>query len=534
MVVCRLGDFEGHNARLSEIISDKGTGLHYMKFTELPQRWIIAAICVATHALAIPSFGAVFWIDAIHYANLGIAISKADGIAQFYQGIGTWFFSHLQPGLPVLGILVGMLPVDIQWLTLAVAQHALAAFACYFFFITIDRFWPSRWNFLGCFLLNALPSYQAAHGSFMTESLNSSLMLLGLSQAIRLVKQEVFQPKQFLRLLALLVLITQFRSYSGGVVVGAAFLVLYRHRLVFSRHTLACLFAIGAAATAYPTYRFALTGVFWLPTAGMNSLMAGWWVNPNPSASALRTLVAAPAPAALEAGNLVNRGLDYDDAIALGRYWQSLGMSDREINAMAQDLGSTLRNDGWGVRLNRVALGLASSGMVLPYCLAPDDVIVFPLYTAKQMCAHQRNTYLFQSWIALTNQKQLFQSFFELPSSMDGFAFQQFAKSRLAESMKAYLTETPILAKDPLLMGRLVPPDIWVISGILSLLLLVRRERYLAVMCAWIVLSNFVVAYSFPLGNPRYAYALFPIYIGLCCVAASTAGRPVKRNKKSA
>ena len=117
---------------------------------------------------------------------------------------------------------------------------------------------------------------------------------------------------------------------------------------------------------------------------------------------------------------------------------------------------------------------------------------------------------------------------------MDSFAFQEVAKSRLVGAMKTYLTDTPDWAKDPLFLGRAVPPDIWVIGGILSLVLLVRRERYLAAMCAWIFLSNFLVSYSFPLGNPRYAYALFPIYIGLCCIAKSTSDRLAQRNRKSA
>jgi hypothetical protein len=505
-----------------------------MKLIDLPQRWTMAAICITTHALSIPLFGAVFWIDSIHYANLGIAMVREGGLAQFYQGVGTWIFPHLQPGLPILGLAIGALPSNLQWPLLAVGQHAFAAFACWFFFITIDRFWPSRWNLLGCLLISLLPFYQAAHNSFLTESLNSSLVLLGLSLAIRIVKEETFRPRQLMILLVVIVLVTQFRSYSGVVIVGVAFLALLRHRLLFSRHALACSVAIAVAATVYPVYRYAQMGVFWLPAAGMNSLMAGWWANPTPSATALRVLAAAPAPPALQAEKLVNKGLSYDEAIALGRYWQGLGMSDHDINVLAQDLGRTLHDDGWGVQLNRVALGLASSGMVLPYCLAPDKTIVFPGYTARRMCAHQLSTYRFHSWLDSTDRSPLFQSFFKSPSSMDSFAFQQVAKLRLAGAMETHLAATSPLAKDPLFLGRAVLPDVWVIGGILSLLLLARCERYLAAMCAWIFISNFIVAYSFPLGNPRYAYALFPIYIGLCCVAASTAGRFAERNRKSA
>lgn len=504
-----------------------------MNFKTLPSRWVIAGICVVGHTLAIPLFGAVFWIDSIDYGNLGLAMLKDDGLAMYYKGIGTWVYSHLQPGVSLAGIAVGMLPQSLQWPALAIAQHAIAALACFTFFATISRYWPSRWNLAGCVVLIMLPSYQAAHSSLMTESLNSSLMLFGLSQAICLAKEDIFNARRFLILLGALVLATQFRSYSGVILAGVALLVLIRHRLIFSGHALACYVVVAVAALAYPGYRFSQTGEFRLPSGGINSLMAGWWVNPSPSAATLNRLDAIPVPENLRAQRLVNKGVAFDEALALARFWQSAGMSDRDINSLAQQMGGLLRNDGWDVQLNRVALGLASSGMVLVYCVAPPDVLVFPGLTARRMCAHQRDTYLFQSWVDSTDRKQLFHSFFEAPSPLDAFAFQMEAKARLAASMKAYVTQVPALARDPLFLGRWVPPDLWVIAGIVAMLSLVRREKYLAAMCGWIFLSNFVVAFSFPLGNPRYAYALFPIYIGVFCVAASS-GALTGRKRKSA
>src|SRR4051812_4886839 len=77
-----------------------------------------------THLYALLVFGAVFWIDAMPYAALGEAMVHPGGLRDFYSGIGIWFYSHLQPGMSAVWLLLDVLPVRAQWPVLAFAQHS--------------------------------------------------------------------------------------------------------------------------------------------------------------------------------------------------------------------------------------------------------------------------------------------------------------------------------------------------------------------------------------------------------------------------
>ena len=176
---------------------------------------IFALIAGTTHLYALIAFGAVFWIDAEAYAALGESLKAAEGLRGFYSGVGIWFYSHLQPGLALVWLGLDLLPTSWQWPVLAVLQHALAAFALYEFFLAVHRRWPSRWNFLGCAFVGCLPFYQAAHNSFMTESISSSLLLIGLALALKISGEPTFARKRLLALLAVVVAVTHFAATSA-------------------------------------------------------------------------------------------------------------------------------------------------------------------------------------------------------------------------------------------------------------------------------------------------------------------------------
>lgn len=503
-----------------------------MNLKPLNRRQAIALVCIFSNALAMASFGAVFWIDGADYANLALAIARPGGLLAFYDGVGSWTFSHLQPGLPLLAIALQVFPESWQWPALALLQHAIAAAAVFVFFSTLDRFWPSRWHVGGAVLLCFLPFYQASHSSFMTESLTSSLLLFGLAQSIALAREPEFSSRRLACLLVLVFLATQFRSYAGLVLAGSVLPALWIHRAVFSRYSIACALTLGIAVFAFPAYRYANTGSFWLPLGGLNSVVAGWWANPSPSAKVLEALAAFPAPPELQPARLAGKGLSYNDALALGRYWKQQGWDDLRIARTGQTMGDILRGDGARVQARRASQALVSSGSVLIYCAWPPEQIAFPEYTAARLCQHQRQTYLFQSWIDGSSKTLLFRSFFLSPPGPESSSFHQEAKSRLATAMRPHLAEYVSGLQDPLRLGH-VPPDVLLLAALASLVLLARREPAIAFIGSWLIATNFAVAFSFPFGNPRYAYALVPVYVGLICIAGAWMSRS-GRNRKSA
>ena len=509
-----------------------GQTAYCMNWKTLTRRQAIALVCIFSNVLALASFGVVFWIDAADYANLALAMVRPGGLHAFYVGVGAWTFSHLQPGLPLLAIALQALPETWQWPVLAGAQHALAAGAVFVFFSTLDRFWPSRWHVAGAFFLCFLPFYQASHSSFMTESLTSSLLLFGLAQGIALAREPAMSLRRMAWLLALIFLATQLRSYAGLVLAGAVLPALSIHRALVSRYSIACALTLAVAGIAFPAYRYAKTGAFWLPMPGLNSVIAGWWVNPVPSPRALEDLAAFPTPPHLQPARLVGKGLSYDDALALGRYWKQQGWDDLRIARTGQAMGEILSGDGAMVQAGRASLAAVSSGSLLIFCAWPSERIVFPGYTAQRLCEHQQRTYLLQSWIDGTAKIPLFRSFFLSAPGAESFAFHQEAKSQVAAALRPHLAELLPGLQDPFSFGRL-PPDALLLAALASLVFLMFGEPAIAFIGAWLFAINFAVAFSVPVGNPRYAYALVPVYVGLCCVAAARLSR-AGRNRKSA
>jgi hypothetical protein len=491
---------------------------------------VIALIAGTTHLYSLIVFGAVFWIDAAAYAGLGESLKSAEGLGGFYPGVGTWFYSHLQPGLALVWLGLELVPTTWQWPVLAVLQHALAGYALYEFFLTVHRRWPSRWNFLGCAFVGCLPFYQAAHNSFMTESISSSLLLIGLALALRISGEPAFAGRRLLALLAIVIAVTQFRSYLGLLLAGAS-AVLISGTKVPNRRVLALLcVAVMVGSLAFPVYRFSVTGHFWLPQLGVNKLQAGWWVNPVPTDRALEELRSFDFPEKLSPENTVNKGLDYDEATVVALHWRNAGLSDLEINSKAAAAGAVLANDSAKILLYRALQALTSSGMVLPYCLLEPTIIVFPGYTAQRLCDHMQAVYQFHSWLAHQNYRPQLESFFRTPPWQGPFSipFGRIASEKLLRQSENYVTGTSLQLRDPLRLGKL-PPDMLVLVAMAAMVAsLLSDRRLFALACLVVILGNAAVSFAAPLGNPRYGYVLFPIYAAFVCFAITGLNRWLK------
>lgn len=479
------------------------------KISNLP----IAIIAVASHLYGFIIFGAVFWIDSKAYISLGYALGLENGLREFYTGVGIWFYSHIQPGVALIWLALENLPKSMHWPVLAVFQHAVGAGALFYFFSTINDYWPSRWNYVGCLVIAFLPFYQAAHNSLMTESLSSSLILMGLSLAMRIRRDISPDYRKLLLLAFILLLLAQFRSYFGLLLFGASLIALYR--FLISNFRLSCILVLTLAISllVFPAYRYLKTGLFWLPTLGMNKLKTGWGVNPLPTEEALKKLESFDFPDKLAPLARVNKGLSYSETADVALHWRATGLTDFEINRRALAAGTILANDTLWVSINRGFLALTSSGMLLPYCALSDEMIVSPGYSAKEMCAHMRWAYDFHSWLSVVDHRPIFEKFFGHEKATESFAlpFDYISSQSMYEDTETYLAERKIWQRDPLGLGR-INPDWFIISALLAMVLTSRDRKFFASMCAWVMIGNASVNFLAAVGNPRYGYFLFPLY----------------------
>src|ERR1700721_74329 len=137
---------------------------------------LMLVIIVGAHTLAFWSFGATFWIDSIAYVSLGDALFDPNKLRTFYDGIGRWSYSHLGPGTPLFWSGLQLLPTRLQWPTMAVLQHLMAALSCWSAFAWAIR--PCLLALCGVGVLSFLPFYESGHQMLMTESFASSLLLI--------------------------------------------------------------------------------------------------------------------------------------------------------------------------------------------------------------------------------------------------------------------------------------------------------------------------------------------------------------------
>lgn len=486
----------------------------------LSHRVSLLLIVCASHIYSFFVFGAVFWIDSIHYVNLGESLLTKESLSNFYDGIGSWFFNHLQPGVPIVWIITSIFTESVRWPLMAILQHALACYSLYYCFLTLMTYWRSPIHFIVCAAISFLPFYQSLHGALLSESITSSFLLISFAQSLRNVKNPNFLKKEFFGVLFCLFCITQFRSYYGLIILAFSITILIKHKLIFTKYVLLCLMTALIALLFFPIYRYHATGKFLLPSGGMNVLLAGWWVNPFPSDEALRSFNELKFPHDISVDKLINKGIEYEKAIELGHYWRTQGLSDFEIIDLAEKFGTILRNDGYNVMINRFFLGLASTGAVLPYCLLKKTQWVFPGMTAQNMCEHQYRNFLYLSWIDEREHSKLFKAFFASTSETDNFALQAKSKRMIASATSPYLAETSIILRNPLLIGW-ITPDVWVIFAFIGLVFFAKKEKYVATLITFAIGINFFVTFNFPLGNVRYAYSLFPLYFVAISIALS-------------
>jgi hypothetical protein len=468
---------------------------------------LMLVIIVGAHAVAFWSFGATFWIDSIAYVSLGDALFDPNKLRTFYDGIGRWSYSHLGPGTPLFWSGLQLLPIRLQWPTMAVLQHLMAALSSWSAFAWAIR--PSLLALCGVGMLSFLPFYQSGHQMLMTESFASSLLLIAVALAIRLATQ-LWSETIFAALLCSLLLVAQFRSYFAAMVTALVLVVLLRTGRCLSKRLIILLAVLAVSILAFPTYRFFTIQQFFMPSMGSNALLSALWADPTPSNNLVPVFEHSQLPKEFTAREILLKGLDYNGVALIAQHWRQEGLTDEQIVRRAGALAKLVNQDGVRPTINRFLYGLTSCGFILPYKLGPSSYEVFRGMSMEAEWSHQVAYYRWFSWIDPTDYKNSFDYFFRtpqihIPSSVE-------SQRQIVLTFEPYLKSKIEYFRNPFFLGA-ISIDAWGLFGLIGLLALCFRGKWaLAIILVIPFVVNFLAIASAGFPNVRYAYALLPIY----------------------
>jgi len=487
--------------------------------------WCIA-IAAVLHVYALVVFGSVFGIDSSVYAALAESLTNGERMREFYTPSTMVSCSHVSCGTPILWKLSTLLPTKLAWPAFALFQHTLATFATVFATITAHRIVPSRWHLAVLTLVTLHPYFQWAHNAVMSESGAISLMLIGLTLAVRI---QLFGPRklELTGILLAIVAAAQFRSYIGGFIAAAAGLSFFfaswpwRQRFAYMA---ALGGAVAAGTLAFPLQRYLLTGQFFLPQPGANWLVTASYINWKPSPDAVAQLNAHGWPKEPPAEKLTGPGIGYDTARDIGVHWmKEEGLTLPQVTARARDLGLILiadRPDAW---LIRTRCALQASGLNLLSFAGPSRQPAYWDRTLSQLRKHERKYYKWLLWIEKASYRADGEGYFTaatpvLSSSGVGHGIGP----RLWTALEPYVSSLHPRWRDPLFLGSL-PLDVWTIFGIAGLGLCIVRRPVLGLTLGVVVVLNFLLYFLVALGSARYSYPLLSCYFLATCIGGALA-----------
>jgi hypothetical protein len=483
---------------------------------------LLLLLIIIAHSYALIVFGATYWIDSLNYVRLAHALKTSNGLTAFYSSDGYWFCTHIQPGIALLWLMVSQFSISWQWPMIALVQHALAVVALYFAFSTANHYWPTRWHLLSCALLCFLPFYQSFHNALLTESVSGSLLLITVALVVRLVMNIVFQHRDFMLLLVALVIVTQIRSYYGPLLALLITVALFQKRLLGSRYFVYLALSAAIAALSFPLYRARLTGDFFLPhVGGLDNLVVSSLADPRPGPSVAQAWSRVPVPTDLPSSHILASGLTWSEAEKVGMYWKTAGFTRNQVDRRAQGLAALYQRDHHFLVFQRFALALTAIGFVTPLLAGDRNDLLTVNYSAPAYAKHCIDDgYIWHSRISTADYRETFDLFFNQTNGEDqDVPGADAARIDFARAWEPHLTRVSLRFRDPFHLGSL-PPDIWAAAGLISMAVVFIYSRPIGLTLFACPILNFVVLACSPLGGLRYGYALFPIYLLSCSLAA--------------
>jgi hypothetical protein len=471
----------------------------------------LGGLIVGIHGYFLWALGAAFGYDTILYAQLGDALTSRGGLERFYAGPRYYIFQHVAPGVGLLWATLSDLAGGYTWVVFALIQHGLAAGAL-FYVLTAVRSQLSGWfAVLAAVLVCFDPIYQSLHNTPMTESLTGSLLLIATGASIGALVSSCLTWRSLAVVGAAGVLGTQVRSqFALYVLLFLAIVACARREGRAWVKIGACTLVVVAGALLWPAYRYAVTGHFFLPNVDYIALESALRYNMTPSAKAFSTLKALPLPDGLSAEGLVAGGMNYRDAARIGAHLTTTGYDDRRARAVLSDTARALRCDSLGVIENEMRLSLLSIGAArIPFWGNPERPI-HRGFTVHDYLEHVRYWEKWEAGTLWTNYQPEFLRFLD-EFRQDRDLYDPEMVDALKRKLIGYFADRSIALRDPLRMTR-IPSELWIAGWIGALVYFGRWSTWAVVLLVSPVIANYAVSLGVPIGNPRYAYPLMPLY----------------------
>jgi len=483
--------------------------------------------------IAVPFFyygfvlGATFWIDGFCYSGLAAALRDPNLFREFNSGWGKLSLGHLQPGIPALCWMLDHFPDNIQWPILTILQRTVAFAAVLWCCLEACNYRPTVAVLVlaGFFVWN--PFYQSFHNALLTESLNSSLLLFAVAISFLIIRRKSLPNIGAISIAAgclTIVLITNIRSYYGL----ACFLMLMVSCLSLlkkKKWILISIFSItfAFAAIAYPTLRWIFIKDWYLPTNDTGYMLMTAWSSIAGGPSFEKVLKTLPKSARAKAKKLGSPGqaMDYNEARLLAECLLEEGATPNQVSLTFRSLTKALNTDNENLFEARVRKALITSGFIelglIHFGAAP---VLHRSWESNKCAAHIRGMYLYHAWYS--NAKDYSSFFVDKRNTFVATAEGQYWFRKTHGSYVK--NKIPKSMGDPFRVA-LIPFDVWALTGIGSMLYLIGfRYDLRGIVLIIPLVINFVVMFTVPLGNPRYAHSLLAVYF-MAAITAITTGK---------
>ena len=131
------------------------------------------------------TFGAVTWVDARSYIDIARELRSIEDFHQHHAGSRIWFHNYVPLALPLMWRFLEQIPVELIWPVVSLSNRVVAVLALVYFVRSLQTVHRSALFSVVAVLLALHPFYQAFQNAFITESMSSSLLILGLGLTIR-------------------------------------------------------------------------------------------------------------------------------------------------------------------------------------------------------------------------------------------------------------------------------------------------------------------------------------------------------------
>jgi hypothetical protein len=211
---------------------------------------------------------------------------------------------------------------------------------------------------------------------------------------------------------------------------------------------------------------------------------------------------------------VASQGIDYMDAAAIGMHLRAGGLDDTTAKAEVLNAAWVVRRDSLQVILNQLRIPLLSIGMKYPVFIGNADTVVHRGFTNRGYAHHVAYWGKWEGGTLRDNYAEELDTIVRF-SRASGGLYDSVVIEELERSLRPFLADHPVRVRDPLCLLE-VPSDVWLLGWFSALCILWTRNRMVVAILVAPVLATYIMSVIIPIGNPRYAYPLIPMYtIGL-------------------